>query len=231
MRLALIGKSISHSGSPALYQKLLGPQINYDLLDIPSESELPSLEDLSLRYEGINITSPYKRFYFHEVIVVDEVVRSLGAINTISFNGEGIYATNTDVLAVRQILQEYLKTYSHLKVVLLGSGVMAQVTQLVCQELGLGLLSFSRSQQIHLATLDLRPLQMDGEQTLIINSCSREFVFQGECSGQEIFWDYNYDFIPHQTTLPLRVKHYQDGREMLALQAQAARDFWLRNKG
>lgn len=231
MRLALIGKSISHSGSPALYQKLLGPQIIYDLIDIPTESELPSLEELSLRYEGVNITSPYKRFYFHDVVVLDKVVRSLGAINTISFSSEGIIATNTDVLAVRHLLHGYLKNYPRLKVILLGSGVMAKVTQLVCQELGLGLLSFARNQQIHLATLDLRSFQTEGEQTLIINSCAREFVFQGPCSGQEIFWDYNYDFIPHQTTLPLRVKHYQDGREMLALQAQAARDFWLRNKG
>jgi shikimate dehydrogenase len=230
MRLALIGKSISHSASPALYQKLLGADITYELLDVPSEAELPSLAELAQTYDGINITSPYKRFYFHESLVRDDVVRSLGALNTLSFSGNGTLATNTDVIAVRKILKNFQQKYSNLSIILLGSGVMAKVTQLVCGELGLSLQTFSRSQRPHLDTLDLCSLRTGGEQMLVINSCSREFVFKGACSGEEIFWDYNYDFIPHQTTLPLRVKDYQDGREMLTLQAQAAVDFWLRNK-
>lgn len=230
MRLALIGKSILHSASPALYQKLLGPDITYDLLDVPSEAELPSLAELAQAYDGINVTSPYKRFYFHETLVRDDVVRSLGAVNTLSFSENGTLATNTDVIAVRNILKNVQQTYSNLSIILFGSGVMAKVTQLVCGELGLRLQTFSRSQRPDLDTLDLRSWHKGGEQMLVINSCSREFVFKGNCSGEEIFWDYNYDFIPHQTTLPLRVKDYQDGREMLALQAQAAVDFWLRNK-
>jgi shikimate dehydrogenase len=230
MKLALLGHSITHSRSPSLYKKFFGSAVQYDLLDISSKEHLPSLDDLAALYRGVNITSPYKEFYFDKVLIMDQAVLKIGAINTISFTSEGVFGTNTDLIAVREILQNFKSKYSQLSVLLLGSGVMARVTEVVCQELGLEFHQFSRTTGPDLATKNLAEFQQPGQQNLIINACSRQFVFQGGLSGEEIFWDYNYHFIPHQNTLPFRVKEYHDGQEMLHLQAQAAVEFWDFNK-
>src|SRR5688572_8700980 len=106
MKFALIGKDISHSLSPELYKKIIGPHVQYDLLDFQNENELPSLKLLAQKYNGINITTPYKAHYLNEVILEDENLKQLGAINTIAFTKERFIATNTDVSAVQMILKE-----------------------------------------------------------------------------------------------------------------------------
>ena len=226
MKLGLIGKSISHSLSPSMYKKILGPNITYDLLDFNSISELPTLTDLGKKYEGLNITSPFKRHYFKDVIVTDEVVAKLGAINTLYFHEHDVFATNTDYHAVTTLMEKYLLRFSNLSVVLLGDGVMSQLTQLICQNLGIEFSLCSRKTTPDLESLDLTTFDNLNSQLLVINACSREFILKGKFSGKELFLDYNYNFIPHQNTLPYLVKEYQDGQEMLLLQAQAAVDFW-----
>jgi shikimate 5-dehydrogenase len=137
-----------------------------------------------------------------------------------------VIGTNTDLLAVVDILQNYLKNFPNLKIILLGDGAMARVTKLVAQDLNIKIQQFSRKNNVDLSQLDISILKEASVQNLIINSCSRDFVFQGKVSGDEIFWDYNYSFIPHQNSLPSRVKMYHDGQEMLELQAKAAIKFW-----
>lgn len=229
MRLGLIGKNISHSGSPSIYKKLIGAHIQYDLIDVAAASKLPSLESLKQQYAGINITSPYKTHYFNQVHTPDPAVRELGAINTLAFTAQGIEATNTDLIAVRFILNRYKSKYPHLNLIILGSGVMAQLTMILARELSLSFQCLSRSQHGNLDTLDLQKYELPTSQNIVINACSRDFVFVGKQSSSNIFWDYNYHFLPHQNTLPFQVKEYQDGQEMLYLQAIAAHQFWIHN--
>lgn len=231
MRLGLIGKSISHSLSPSIYKNLIAPSITYDLLDFNSAQDLPSLSDLAKKYDGLNITSPYKRHYFNEVIITDESVATLGAVNALSFHPEGVFATNTDYIAVDLLMEKYLKRDSQLRVVILGDGVMAQITQLICKKWGVEFSLLNRKRTPDLATFDFRRLDNSTKQLLIINACSRDYILSGKFSGQELFWDYNYNFLPHQNTLPSLVKEYQDGQEMLLCQAQAAVDFWRKKRG
>lgn len=228
MKLALIGKTIGHSRSPHLYQKILGPQTVYDLIDV-DKSQLPLLSELSLKYVGVNITSPYKENYINQVKIEDGLVLALGAINTIDLRSSPYLATNTDLLAVRSILKNYNSRFPKLHLILLGSGVMARVITLVAQELKISVISLSRKSHPDLSTLDLKPFESMSAQNLVINACSREFVFEGSVDAKAIFWDLNYSFLPHQNTLPFKVKEYHDGQEMLFLQAKAAVQFWNTN--
>jgi shikimate dehydrogenase len=229
MRLGLIGKNISHSGSPAIYKKLIGPHIQYDLIDVAHIQDLPSLETLKQNYDGINITSPYKTHYVNQVHISDPAVRELGAINTLAFTAQGVEATNTDLIAVRSILASFQQKYPDLNLIVLGSGVMAQLTLILAQELKLSVQQLSRLQNGNLEHVDLRKFEVAASQNLVINACSRDFIFSGQQSSANIFWDYNYHFLPHQNTLPLQIKEYQDGQEMLYLQAVAAHQFWIHN--
>ncbi len=231
MKLALIGKGIAHSASPSIYKKILGPQIHYDLIDIQDEVQLPSLMDLAKTYDGINITSPYKKNYLSQLNFLTPEVHHLEAVNTILLNQNHFSGANTDYFAVETLLKKFKEDYPQSHLLLLGSGVMAKLTQYVCQKLSLDILQISRSTNPDMEHLDLRPYHRMNSQLMVINACSRDFYFKGQTTGDEFFWDYNYRFLPHQHTLPFFFKVYWDGQEMLNLQAEYAVKFWKENLG
>ncbi len=231
MRLALIGKSISHSQSPRIYQKLLASLESYDLLDYPTEASLPDLGVLAKTYSGLNLTSPYKKHYAQKVDIHDELTKKLGAINTISFLGDRPVGLNTDLKAIEELLVYYQKRFSSVQILVLGGGVMAQATHLVAKALRLEILILARQEYGDLSRIDLKQWHRNDHQMIVINACSRDFTFEGETTGEEIFWDYNYHHVPHQISLPFKVREYHDGLEMLYLQAKAAVAFWSDNKG
>lgn len=229
MRLGLLGYPINHSLSPKLYEKFLGEKLtSYKLFSFSQASEIPTLRAFAAELDGLNITSPYKTHFINEVKIISPIVRQIGAVNTLAFAGDEVWATNTDVVAVEQILQNFQLHYGKLKLVILGDGVMAQVTKLVAEDMALPYLQYSRKSTDDLTHLDLSQIPASGAQVIIINACSRSFVFEGKLQGNEIFWDYNYNFPPHQSTLPSQVKAYFDGQEMLELQAKAAIEFWYK---
>ena len=230
MKLALIGYPIDHSLSPALYKEFLKDKLeSYDLLSYQNPRDLPHVRELAKKYDGINITTPYKKHFLNQVEIPSELVRELGAINTISFTESGVLATNTDALAVEDILKNYLAQFSRLHLLILGKGVMPRITQLTCERLGLSYEILSRSQALpDLTRLDLTNYRKADAQNIVINACSRSFVFAGTIHPDEIFWDYNYSFGPHSSTLPSQVKSYVDGQELLRLQALAAIAFWAK---
>lgn len=225
MKLALLGFPIIHSLSPALYRELLGEKLSsYELIEMEDPEEVPGLLELSQKYNGLSITSPHKKLFFHDVVITSPIVKELRAINTIAFRRNGYFATNTDVIAVEQILGRMKSEFKNLTLIILGDGVMAKVTVMVAKSLSIPFQQFSRRNGDDLANLDL--FSQSENQTVVINSCNRNFIFQGRLHPETIFWDYNYSFLPHQSTIPAQVKTYIDGQEMLRLQAIAAIDFW-----
>lgn len=226
MKLGLLGYPVNHSLSPSIYKRLLGEKLtSYELFSFDHVNKVPPLEYFKM-LDGLNITSPYKKVFINQIKVTSKLVHDLGIVNTLAFKDNEVHATNTDLLAVVEILKNYKKNFSDLRIKLLGSGSMAKVTKLVAADLDIPLEQFSRSTNGPLEHLDLRHSEKSGIQTLIINSCSRDFVFQGQITGNEIFWDYNYSFAPHENTLPGIFNSYVDGREMLELQAKEAVKFW-----
>lgn len=228
MKLGLLGFPITHSLSPKLYQTFIPAELeSYELFSYPNPEDVPPLSFFSSKLDGLNITAPYKKHFIKQIEIHSSLVKIIGAVNCLAFPEDGrVIGTNTDVLAVVEILKNYQSSYPSLNIILLGDGVMANVTKLVAEDLKINYSQFSRKTHPDLSRLDVRSLNSQEKQTLVINSCSRDFVFQGQLSGDEIFWDYNYSFIPHQNSLPSRVKSYQDGQEMLELQAKAAIKFW-----
>ena len=142
-KLALIGKDISHSRSPEMYRKLISPNIDYSLLDYDNANKIPSAKDLFLNYDGINITSPYKK-YFLDQIKLTKNASAIGAVNCLKKQGTDIIGENTDYLAVVDILKEIKSSHATLEVVILGDGVMSTVAQLALKNLSIEYKVFSR---------------------------------------------------------------------------------------
>ena len=225
MKFALIGKNIKHSRSPEMYEKITGTALDYDILDIESEEKLPSIEELKSKYRGVNITSPYKTHYLKDV-VFESPFEYKKAINAICFYPNKIVGTNTDAVAIELEIMGLKKSFPDLFFVILGDGVMSQLTTSILDQKKMKYEVLSRKNNGDISQMNLSDYVKKIDQVVVINTCSRDFVFSGVLHSSFIFWDYNYSFIPHQNTLPSQVKYYHDGQRMLELQAIAAAKFW-----
>jgi len=222
--LALIGKDILHSRSQEIYERLLGQKINYKIFDCIAPKDLPSLEKIFKEHQGLSITSPYKKSFLQELDVLGPYRE---AINCIKKDGETYQAINTDYLAIRDIVDGFCREFEKLYFVILGDGVMSKVTQKLLESKNLAFLVLSRKLNNNFSNLDI-PDQISGDlgQVIIINSCSRDYNFVGKLAPDFLFWDYNYDFLPHQQSIPSKVLRYIDGISMLELQGKYAIKFW-----
>lgn len=229
IKLALIGKDIQHSRSKEIYKRLLKTDLRYDLLDYKDSSLIPSAADLFKIYDGISITSPYKKHFLDEIHLAAQAGK-LGAINCLRKAEGKIEGGNTDYLAIMDILQKLKEKHGPLSAILLGDGVMSKVTQIALQELDTDFIVLSRKITANFDQLNIGKVYEDYfekfNQKIVINTCSRDFVFKGLLDNFTIFWDFNYNFPPHAASLPPQSKLYMDGLEMLELQAQHALAFW-----
>ena len=225
-QFALIGKSISHSKSPLMYKNLLNIPHEYHLLDIESEFQIPSLASLAKKYVGINITSPYKKFYMNQAELSKNVIKC-NSLNCLKYINETWYAENTDYLAIVELLKVKYVTFLQHQVVILGDGVMSKVVIAALDEMKTPYKVFSRRLTDNFDQLNLEHLTENVEDSiLIINTCSRDFIFKGKLPLNFLFWDFNYAFAPHLSHKKFSKSNYTDGEELLFLQAKYACLFW-----
>lgn len=222
IKLALLGRKIGYSQSPAIYKKILGEQLeNYTLLDCNHSSQIPAIEEIFNQHDGLSITAPYKEHFLRDVVINDEGVRELNAINCIKKAGDKYEATNTDISAMRRLLPELAKNKV---IVILGSGAMARVTTRVCKELGVKWQQFSRSINSTMFN-DLKLDQIADGNVLVVNCCAREYTFNQALPEKAYFWDMNYAHADHMRLFGTNPQ-YRDGLNLLEGQAIDALKFW-----
>ena len=225
-KFALIGRDISHSRSPEMYRKLISSAVVYDLLDYSSPTEIPTAEKLFDQYDGINITSPYKK-HFIAFVELTKNAKEIGAINCLKKSGNKIIGENTDYLAIVDILKELIQKYSSLEIVILGDGVMSNVVQVALKNLSLESKLLSRKLTDGFSQLNLDQVFTEKNKVpLVINTCAREYVFNGSLPANSLFWDFNYNFPQHSQRFFHKTENYFDGLDMLERQAFYAVAFW-----
>ncbi len=132
----LLGKNISYSLSPVMHNaafRHFGISAKYELFDI-KEKDLESFFQkrvLGGKMNGFNVTIPYKMtvcdmLKTREDCVLDETAGSLGAVNTVKVEEEGLRGFNTDSRGFREAVSEEiapgLKALADKKVFVLGAG-------------------------------------------------------------------------------------------------------------
>ncbi len=102
LKLGLIGDNIVRSRSPLLH-RLAGAQhgiaVTYNRLipkDLDQTFEAVFESCAGQGYRGINVTYPYKERAAGMVRIDDPLVRAIGAVNTVLFEGDGPQGQNTD---------------------------------------------------------------------------------------------------------------------------------------
>jgi shikimate dehydrogenase len=126
-RYAVVGNPIAHSRSPQIHSRFAratGQDLRYEKLLAP----LDGFEDFALGlrdagYLGLNVTIPFK---LDAAKLADDLTaraRLAGAVNTLSFQGEGILGDNTDGTGfVRDIRARLHFEIAGASVLVLGAG-------------------------------------------------------------------------------------------------------------
>jgi shikimate dehydrogenase len=144
LRAAVLGHPISHSKSPALHLAAygeLGIGISYTAIDV-TEQLLPALMG-QIRdqpgWRGLSVTMPLKTAMLAQVDEVRGVARTLGVVNTVSFEEHGnvtrTIGSNTDVAGIVNALR-HAGSGAAPSAVILGGGGTAASAVAALKELG-----------------------------------------------------------------------------------------------
>ena len=160
---ALIGEHLSHSYSPMIHSKF--GDYEYELCEV-SEGDLQDLLK-SEKYDGFNVTIPYKEKIIKYCDEISNDCRRIGAVNTVVKNAEGKYiGYNTDYFGFRYLLEKSDIDVAGRKCVILGSGGASKTVSVVLQDLGAKeILEVSRTGEINYENI-----KECGDAEIIVNS-------------------------------------------------------------
>ncbi|MDP4114777.1 MAG: shikimate dehydrogenase [Bacteroidota bacterium] len=124
--LGLIGKPISHSYSPLIYNITIELK-KLDCIYLPFEVTEKQLKNaingmIAYNIKGLNITIPYKESVTKYLDGLSEEASIIGAVNTISNIAGKLIGFNTDTHGIYESLLPYALQLSNKSVTLLGAG-------------------------------------------------------------------------------------------------------------
>ena len=142
MQCGLLGRTLGHSYSPQIHG-LLGSYA-YDLFETEPEDVAHFLK--TGRFQGLNVTIPYKQTVIPYLDELSPAAKALGAVNTIVRREDGsLIGHNTDYFGFSYLLRASGLDVSGKKVLVLGTGGASKPVTAVLREAGAQVVSISRS--------------------------------------------------------------------------------------
>lgn len=131
IKAGVIGHPINHSKSPIIHGHWIdkyGLQGTYRPIDISPENLQVEISKLIREgYAGFNVTIPYKQSIFELCDYVDDVAKSIGAVNTVVVKNGMFHGTNTDAFGYIQNLKFHnIHLQKHKPAIVLGAGGAAR---------------------------------------------------------------------------------------------------------
>lgn len=148
-RFGLIGFPIAHSLSPHLFKAGYAGKYEYDLIE--GDDFEKSYQTFLDRYDGINVTAPFKEHAFAMADILSDECRLIKATNLLLKTPEGIKAFNSDYLGVRMWLSESIEKHiksqdiqEPLTVLIAGCGGAGKAAAVAAASLGLKVILMNR---------------------------------------------------------------------------------------
>jgi len=107
-RAAVLGSPIAHSLSPTLHRAAyagLGLDWRYDALEVDAHGLPAFLRACGPEWVGLSLTMPLKRAVLPLLDTASDLVRLVGAANTVVFGPDGPAGHNTDVVGIVEALR------------------------------------------------------------------------------------------------------------------------------
>ena len=132
-RYGLLGEKLGHSHSPEIHRLLGG--YPYDLIELKPEELGEFLQ--SGKFDGLNVTMPYKKAVIPYCKTLTDRAKALGSVNTIVRRTDGsLLGHNTDYEGFLSLLRSADAQIEGKKALVLGSGGASLTVQAVLKELG-----------------------------------------------------------------------------------------------
>jgi len=124
----LLGEKLSHSFSPRIHRQL--GEYDYSLYEVSTDSLDSFMTER--RFDGINITIPYKQAVMPYCATLSDEARTIGSVNTIVKDDDGaLHGHNTDHYGFRVMLEQGGIDPNGKKVLVLGDGGSARTVRAV----------------------------------------------------------------------------------------------------
>ena len=180
-RYGLIGRSLKHSFSQRYFTDKFTREgraaDRYELFEMATIAEFPSLLKEAPGLRGLNVTIPYKREVMPLLTHLDPVAAAVGAVNTILVQEDGsTTGHNTDVDGFRETMAPFLdslrKRDSDIKprALVLGNGGASRAVAYVLREAGIRFRIVSRDRTMGDLTWEQLDRTVVGVCPLIINA-------------------------------------------------------------
>lgn len=131
MKCCLIGKTLKHSYSKQIHNKL--EDYSYDLVEL-LPSQLNSFV-LKKEYSAYNVTIPFKSEIMQYLDVISDDAKKISAVNTVCNRNNVLYGFNTDFYGMCYALNSADFDLTDKKIMILGSGGTSKTAQVVCKSL------------------------------------------------------------------------------------------------
>ena len=160
--LGLIGAGIQRSLTPAMHEQEAarqGLRLHYQLIDLDRSragaATLPALVDAArtMGFTGLNITFPCKQAVIPLLDGLSEEARTMGAVNTVVFDGGRLIGHNTDGSGWRWGFERSLLGADLSRVVLIGAGGAGSAIAHAVLRMGAGRLTLVDSDALRAAAL------------------------------------------------------------------------------
>lgn len=138
-----MGWPVEHSLSPRLHSywlKQYGLDGSYEKLAVKPDDLLNELKTLKTKgFGGVNLTVPHKEAALGIVDYMDDLVKRVGAVNTIVVRPDGkLEGRNTDVYGFAENLRQGGYKSDQRAVAVLGAGGAARAIIVALQDMGVG---------------------------------------------------------------------------------------------
>ena len=131
----LIGNPVEHTMSPVIHNTL-AQKMNLNMVYVPFLVQ----QDLAagvkgayaLNIQGLNVTVPYKSDVLEHLVSIDELAKSIGAVNTLVKIEGGYKGYNTDMTGLYRAMTSYGIKIEGEEIILLGAGGAARAVAFMC---------------------------------------------------------------------------------------------------
>lgn len=228
MKYCLIGKKLGHSYSCDIH---CGRGFDYSLNELAENQVEPFFAEC--RYDGFNVTIPYKKRAAAYSDELSEEARETGSVNTVKNENGKLYGYNTDIGGIYYMLKRKGVSFRDKNVLIGGTGGAAQTVFYCAEKGGAKSVRFlSRSGEINYGNYP----QSAADTQIFFNATPVGMYPETDVSpvdlkafgGLEAVFDLIYN--PFDTKLLMQAKGLKlvcsNGLPMLVEQALLAEDIW-----
>ena len=240
MRFGLLGRDIDYSFSRAYFEsKFRKEKLHHcsyenfdmaDLIDFKKVLQTPQLK-------GMNVTIPYKQDVIHFLDNIDEISKSIGAVNTIVFNKDGTTTGyNTDYIGFQKSIYHLISPEIDAALVL-GTGGASKAVVYALHKMGIETQYVSRKKDVNNLTYEELTVAVIEKHKLIVNCTplgTHPDIFQkpnlnyNQLTNAHVLFDLIYN--PKETAFMKAGKKagakVGNGENMLVGQAEASWRLW-----